>query len=559
MSIPARESLSVEFKSDAKRLPDHELVAAAVCLANGEGGDIYLGVEDDGRVTGLHPAHQPPDGVAALIANRTSPSLVVGVETLVVGGKSVARIRVPRAQRLTATTEGLMLRRRLQADGRPECVPFLPHEFASRQSDLGSLDLTALPVAGASLADLDPMERLRLRRTIEASAGDRALLALSDDDFDAALGLVKRYDWARLPSLAGLLLLGRETALRDFVPTHEIAFQVLEGTEVRVNEFSRAPLVRALERLEDLVTARVTERELEVGLLRVAVPNIERAVFREALANAVTHRDYARLGAVHVRWEGSTMSISNPGGFVDGVSLENLIVVDPSPRNPLLADIFKRLGLVERTGRGVDRIFAGLLRYGRPAPSYGGSDRHRVVLRLSTGEAHLGFLRLVLEQERQGGPLPLDSLLVLNHLRDTRRVTGADVAMLIQRDEATARQVLESLVESGLVEVHGIKKDRRYRLSAAVSKRMEGTGAVADVRPAGFNRIQQEQMVLKLAKTKGRIRRADVMALCQITGSQASKLLGRLVDEALIERSGTRKATEYGLPKPTSGDQRPRH
>ncbi len=75
LALPDRESLTVEFKSDVHRLLDHELVSAVVCLANGEGGDLYLGVEDDGCVTGLHAAHQNFEGVAGLIASRTVSSL----------------------------------------------------------------------------------------------------------------------------------------------------------------------------------------------------------------------------------------------------------------------------------------------------------------------------------------------------------------------------------------------------------------------------------------------------------------------------------------------------
>ena len=74
------------------------------------------------------------------------------------------------------------------------------------------------------------------------------------------------------------------------------------------------------------------------------------------------------------------MIISNPGGFVEGVTLDNLLVVEPKPRNPLLADAIKRIGLTERTGRGVDLIYEGLLRYGRPAPDYARSDPTTVVV-----------------------------------------------------------------------------------------------------------------------------------------------------------------------------------
>lgn len=71
--IERGESLMLEFKSDAKRLPDRDLVAAVVALANTEGGYLLLGVEDDGTITGLHPEHQNLAGMPALIANKTNP------------------------------------------------------------------------------------------------------------------------------------------------------------------------------------------------------------------------------------------------------------------------------------------------------------------------------------------------------------------------------------------------------------------------------------------------------------------------------------------------------
>lgn len=152
-TIPQQESLTVEFKSDQDCLSDSELIAAVVCLANTEGGLVYLGVENDGAITGLHPKHQSTAGLSALIANRTNPPISVRVTVLQEEGHRVAAIEVPKSPRLVATSEGLLQRRRLQADGTPQCVPFYPHEFDSRQSDLGLLDYSAYPVSGATLAD----------------------------------------------------------------------------------------------------------------------------------------------------------------------------------------------------------------------------------------------------------------------------------------------------------------------------------------------------------------------------------------------------------------------
>ncbi len=77
------------------------------------------------------------------------------------------------------------------------------------------------------------------------------------------------------------------------------------------------------------------------------------------------------------------LAISSPGGFIEGVGIGNLLVTPPRSRNPLLADIIKRIGLAERTGRGIDRIFEGMLRYGRPAPDYSMSTDYTVAVLLS--------------------------------------------------------------------------------------------------------------------------------------------------------------------------------
>ncbi len=132
-TIPHQESLTIEFKSDLNCLPDSDLIAAVVCLANTDGGMDYIGVEDDGTITGLHSKHQSITSLSALIANRTNPPISVRITLIQEDGHKAAAIQVPKSPRLVATSEGLLQRRHLQADGTPQCVPFYPHEFISRQ------------------------------------------------------------------------------------------------------------------------------------------------------------------------------------------------------------------------------------------------------------------------------------------------------------------------------------------------------------------------------------------------------------------------------------------
>jgi ATP-dependent DNA helicase RecG len=289
---------------------------------------------------------------------------------------------------------------------------------------------------------------------------------------------------------------------------------------------------------------RVEEDEVQIGLFRVPVPNYDRRAFREASVNALIHRDYTKLGAVHIRWEDYGITISNPGGFVEGVTLDNLLVVKPRPRNPFLADAIKRIGLAERTGRGVDLIYQGLLRYGRSAPDYRSTNSHSVAVRLPGGEADLGLLRVVIEEEnRSHCPLPVDSLIAIRQLRQERRLDTATLARAIQRDEAIARSVLERLVEAGLVEARGVKKGRTYTLSPLVYREL---GQSADyVRQAGFEPIQQEQMVLQYVRTHGRITRKEAVELCRISEDQASRLLRKLTDANQLKLEGQGRASYY--------------
>lgn len=544
--LPSEESLRVEFKSDRKRLSDRELVEALTCLANAEGGELWLGVEDDGTPTGLHAEHRSLAGLPALVAAKTSPSLAVTVIVTTVLNVEVARIEVPQAATEIATTAGVYLRRRLKQDGTPECAPMLPHERASRATRFGLTDASAQPVARTTLQDLDPLERERLRQAVRQYGGDRVLLELDDEALDGALGFAKVLgSGERVPTLAGLLVIGRESALREHVPTHEFAFQALAQEAVAFNEFRRFPLLKALDWLETNFRPYNPEKEVQVGLFRVPVPKVDMGAFREAVANALVHRDYHRQGAVHVRLDDWGLTVSNPGGLVEGVTLHNLLTTEPRPRNPLLADAMKRTGLVERSGRGVDKIYRGMLRFGRPEPDYSRTDRNNVVLQLATVDADETFLKLLIEEEKRQGKdaLPIDSLIVLAALRDQKRLGTEALAQHMQRGVTQARRILQQLVEAGLVQPYGSARNRTFTLSADVY-RAKGE-QVAYTRQAGFSDLQHEQMVLGHAQREGQIRRRDVIDLCHLSASQAANLLKRLRAEGKLIKHGERRGAYY--------------
>ncbi len=551
--VAGGESLTVEFKGESRApLSDTDLVEAAVCLANGRGGHLIVGVEDDGHVSGARKRHGGSTDarkVQALVANRTQPALTTEVALVPLDEHEVLLIAVPQSEAPVGTARGTYVRRALGGDGRPTCIPYHAHEMLSREIDRGRTDFAALPVAGARCSDLDPLEFERLRRLVrEAGARSDAVLSeLSDVEVARALG-VARGDVDEPELLTGaLLLFGREPALRSFVPTHEVAFQVLADLQLETNEFFRGPLLRTAEELLARFRSRNREEELQFGLVRVAVPAWSETAFREAVANALTHRDYTVPAAVHVQWTDDALEISSPGGFPPGVRVDNLLTAAPRPRSPLLADAFKRAGLVERSGRGVNRMFAEQLRVGRPAPDYGRSTDDAVVAVIPGGPADLNVTRWVLEQEQQGAPLSLGELQVVGELLQERRVTTGQMATVLQRTETETRATLQRLVERGVIEARGEGRARTWHLSAAAYRQMSEPSAYVRIR--GFEPLQQEQMVLAYVAAHGRITRGQAAQLCAVSPEQAGALLKRLSDRRLLLRQGERRGTFYILPE----------
>jgi ATP-dependent DNA helicase RecG len=547
--IAQGESLTVEFKSDQGPLDDGDLLDAVVCMANGQGGLLFIGVEDDGAITGLHSKHRTrPELLAAFISSRTVPPLSVQVsfETLPANGgaETLAVLRIPTGRQPTATSDGRLLIRYLDTHGQPGCRPLYPHELSGWQAERGQADVTAQPVVGTTWDDLDPLEFARLRRMIEENRGDTALLELTDQEVGRALGLVHPANAQFFPTLAGLLLVGKEAALRKFVPAHEVAFQVLRGTDVAVNEFRHWPLLRTLEWVLESFQVRNEERELNIGMFRVGVPAYDVRGFREAVNNAFIHRDYTRLGAVHIQMHDDYIRVSNPGGFVQGVRPDNLLVTDPRSRNPRLADAFKRIGLVERIGRGVAIIYQGQLRNGRLPPEYGLSTETSVSVRIPGGPADLDFVQLVVtEENRRQRAFNVSELLILAHLWHERTIDTPVAARLIQRTDTEARAVLESLVEAGLVEPRGSRKGRSYLLSASVYRELGQPEAY--VRARGFESQQMEQMILQYVQAHRRITRREAVRLCRVNEDQAYYLLKKLVQRGALQIVGRGRNAYY--------------
>lgn len=548
--FPTEETISVAFKSEpAGGLSERAVLDAVLGLANAQGGTLYIGIEDSGQITGLRAEKSKwhdPFALSAFIADRTVPPLTVEAEIQDAdGGKQVAVVRVPKAGSLTAASDGRVMRRRIKVDGRPENLPVYPIEFSSALSELRLLDFSRAHLPGAELADLDPMERLRLRKIIRVHEGESALLDLADEDFDKALGLVRSDENGRLrPTVCGLLMIGFSERLKALLPTAGAVFQVLHGSTVAVNKDIDLPIAACFEELLLRFQANNPEQEFLNGLYRTSIPDYDESAFREALVNAFCHRDYARFGRVRVCMTDEQLEISNPGGFIGGITVENILTAQPESRNPLLADAMKRIGLAERTRRGVDQIFESSVRTGREWPYYSESTTSHVVLAIPKGDPDQEFARLIARAEvRLGRTLPLASLMILSALRLEGGMTTRELLERLPKAFAPERirSALRVLLRDGLIEP-GTRTD------AFVIKAQDASSPESPERAAeSLELTDDEEKILAWVRKNGSASRGDIAELLSLPAQTAYRRLAKLCRLGLLTGTGERRHRRYAL------------
>ncbi|RHW25906.1 AAA family ATPase [Nocardioides immobilis] len=543
--IAAGESFTVEFKRGQRSaMSDTDIVDAVICMANGDGGLLLIGVEDDGTITGLEPRHGAtthPHLLQAMILNKTESPLATDVEMVDMTGLPVAAIEVPKAPVPVGSKSGKYLRRSLRADGKPECVAYPLHEMLSVGLTAQGRDYAATPARGARIDHLDPAEFDRFRRMCAAGKGDRALAELSDQEILRSLRLVLPEHDNEL-TLGAILLFGTSASLERFVPTAEAVFQEFGGTTVTTNETMRLSLFRAAERLFELIEVRNSEQELMVGLHRIGIPRVPEGTVRESIANALVHRDYSEIGPISVQLADDQFRVKSPGGFPAGITLKNFLD-DSKPRSAILAEAFKRAGIVDRAGRGIREMYGQLLRAGRGVPDYSASNNSAVIVQIPTSDADLEMVRFVVEYEESNGrTLQLTQLQILHEIKAMGPETTSELVQATHESESVVRANVTRLAEMGLVESRGNGRNRRHHLTASFFRLAQ---ASAYVRLQDTDPIQQDHMILAYVDQFGSITRGKAAELCHLAPGQARVALKRLTDAGELRLVGERRGAHY--------------
>ncbi len=519
----ALESEHLDFKPSQGAKEDLKVACEyAVCFANAGGGVVVFGVAD--KVRGRAAAIQGTQGhdvdtFKRGIFDATRPGIEAEVFELPVpeGSGRVLVVRVPEgAQKPYGTAAGLYKQR----VGK-NCMPLDPVAFRRAQVSSAALDWSGAPAQGVAMSDLDPLQLERARQVLRSKAPSSGLLDLPDREFLEGLEAVRD---GRVTH-AGLLLFARREVLARTCPQAQFHY-VLHDSETSVarNDIDRLPLLEAVERMEQVFTGPLNpEREIALGLFKLRVPQYPLEGVREAILNALTHRDYLHPGEVLVRHSAQELVVTSPGGFVAGITPDNILRHEAVPRNRTLANALVKLRLVESSGIGRRRIFRSALVYGKRRPAYQ-TDGHSVTLRLFNRATHDAVALLAARLNAAGAELSLDHLLVLDALMGQTFIDIGEVAQVLQLPRDDARLVLEALCSPplSLLERKGHTSVATFHFAKGVATELKGKAAYTRTR--GINPVRYAELVREFLKDHQRIHNAQLRELLGLGESASAKV-----------------------------------
>lgn len=352
------ENSLVEFKT-----PDvspQSLAEEISAFANVRGGEIFIGISDDGRVSGIDKARikNLEDAVMNICRNNILPPLIPMFETTTVDGKVIARIQVSEGLEKPYQTASGKYMIRVGSTKRNSSRQELLRLF----QNAGVVHIDGKPVPGASKQDLD-LDKIKryFKDVYELDMGSmdevetRALLV------NASLAEIVH---AKLcPSMAGLLFFSRKegvvTALEKYLPQAGIQFvyyqdQDLEDIFDRLDCYDPSP--EAIDTILHKLKLNWKTSSVIRGMKREEL-KFPQGVLRELLVNAVVHRDYSIHAKIQIKMQPGIIEITNPGRLINTVTIEKMKAGISISRNPIILKFMQNYRYADQLGRGIPMVF----------------------------------------------------------------------------------------------------------------------------------------------------------------------------------------------------------
>lgn len=530
------EAQDLDFKqwiTDSVKDAQAQVVEMAVCMANGGGGTVVFGVADKvkNRARALLgvPLEVDINRLMKAVYDRTDPKITPYFEELLIP-EGTGRLLVMQVQ------GGLAPYTDTQGGGKirvgKDCQPLTGSLRNQVWVETGESDFTAVAVQEPWTEALSATALETLRETARREQAPQDLLRLSDLDLLQALEVVRDGRLTR----AALFLAGREAVIRRHFPHYTWTFaRMRSATDYADRQDGYDALATALGQLMQRTMMDNPLQTLTVGLFHHEYRIYPEIALREGLLNALCHQDFRMPGPVVVAQYPDRLEISNAGGFIGGISPDNILHHRPAPRNPMLVNALVRLRLVNRLNLGVRRMVEALLIEGKEPPRWANQgEAVRVTLRRQ--EISAPFRGFVTEEGQAGRVLGIDHLLVVRYLLDHPEIDTTAAARQCQRPEEEAREVLNDMeTRLGYLERGGgLRRGAFWTLRADLHTRLAGDGHVERDQRIDWETAKTRVLsVLRRRQERGKVglSNAEIRRIARLDRHQVLRLLHELQEE----------------------------
>ena len=540
------ENKNIDKKSlkflHGKHIAWDELAKDCVCFANGQGGFIYIGIEDKEK--------SPPEGQT--ITDKNLPDVIqkniehrtihVGVAvTIEIAANKAEFIQVQvfrNAQTIASTTDG-----RYYVRVHDECKPIPPDEMARLAADKNAFVWEEQTTKRIPAFQFDEQKRFTFLEEIRDSARvSKFIKEMSDDEILDFYFFQKNGFLTNL----GILWIGKRNDRASLL--YPPAIQVIRYDDkdekvwkLLLDDYFNNPKDLLEKVLEDVPDWQESV-EVSEGMFRKNIPFFPIEVVRELLANALVHRTYTTRGDIFINIFPDKMEIHSPGRLPFGVTPKN-ILSQSIRRNEHLSKVFYDLGLMEKEGSGYDLVYAKLLGSGKPLPVVQETGE-RVTVIVKKQFVSKDVVRLM-DKASSEFSLKQKEIISVGLLSQQQSYTALEISSILnQNEEVGLRNWLGRLLELELVLKTGKGKGTQYAVNPEFIRKINFKGKT------NLKNIEDYRLEELIFKDIGAYPNSGFSEIhnrigVEINQYKVKRLLKLLVEKKILHIEGERKCTKY--------------
>lgn len=511
------------------------ILGYVTALCNMQGGDLVIGMHDSypHKVIGTSQSINAIGQLESDIFRDTG--IKVDVYELYEEEKRVLVINVPsRPRGRVYTFEDVPLMRVGE-----ELLPMSPEVYLSIIQEQEP-DFSEQFCEGVGIDDLDKEAIKIMKKKYSTKQKNPGFTALPDEQALSDLGLVLMGKVTN----AAVILLGKEDVLRRVFPQAKISLEYRtkeSNIHFENREYFGQPYYLLADKLWDTINGRNGSIPVRSKMFKdYEIPLFNEEVIREAVNNAVAHRDYRINSETVIKQYPTKMEIINSGGFPHGVTIDNILTVPSTPRNRLLADVLSKTGLVERSGQGVDNIFLNTIAEGKPTPDYSGSNDFYVSLVLSAqieDVAFPQFIKGIQDSLPEDNKLSVIDVISLNNIR------------LGKKRDCFDKAIISKHLKAGYIEQRGKTSGTYYILGKDY---YELAGKMTDYHNASsWDESQVLSMMASYLTKRPQAKMGEFaeMFAGHLSRKQIRSYVDKLVEAGFLEFTGEKTHRQYSLSK----------